>query len=50
MTIMRMRLRLISNNHGKLGIIDELVDQVRTGAVIHFSGTAPFSFHRDSAY
>lgn len=42
-----MRLLLISDTHGKLGIINKLADDVRADAVIH---AGDFGFHDNGSY
>jgi len=42
-----MRFLLISDTHGKLGIINELAERTRTDAVIH---AGDFGFHDDTSY
>jgi predicted phosphodiesterase len=42
-----MRLLLISDTHGKLGIINELAAHVRADAVIH---AGDFGFYDDGSY
>lgn len=42
-----MRFLLISETHGRLGVIDELVDRIRTDAVIH---TGDFGFFLDGSF
>ena len=42
-----MRFLLISDTHGKLGIINELVAETQTDAVIH---AGDFGFYDDDSY
>ena len=46
MTSMRMRFLLISDTHGKLGIIDELASHIRSDIVIH---AGDFGFYDDGS-